>query len=215
MMFAEVFVPAGTLTSDQLDRLVHGLTMHGLHESPEALDEAGVERGDPGVMEFLETITNVVVHEVGIWVAGGARIAPGDPPRYVVRLYVPGSWRKGMSEHLIRRVTRTIAGIEPDPERVHREPCVEVHVLGVPEGGYGVFGRPVGDTAMTELISGAIRGTEDVPDGMTVDPTCGAIIPLDGPVTAEVDGRTYGFCCPGCRRHFLSEHERVTGGTAR
>lgn len=80
---------------------------------------------------------------------------------------------------------------------------------GVPEGGYGAFGRALGESALAELISESARGTVEAPAGMAIDPVCGAIVPLEGKdaVTAEVDGVTYWFCCVGCRRHFLTRQQ--------
>ncbi|RKN37916.1 YHS domain protein [Streptomyces hoynatensis] len=209
MMFTEVFVPKGMFTREQLDRLARRLTTHGLHDGPRERGEPGAERADPGVLDFLESITHVVVHEVGTWVAGGRPLGPGQPPRYVVRIHVPGPWRKELSEQLVVRVTRALAEFDGDPERLYREPHAEVHVLGVPEGGYGAFGRVIGESAMSELISAAVRGEGKAPPGMAVDPVCGATVPLAGPaaVTAEVAGTRYGFCCPGCRRTFLARRE--------
>lgn len=213
MMFTEVFVPKGALTQADRAQLAQRLTTHGLHDRPQALSEPGAVSADPGVLDFLESITHVVVHEVDVWVAGGQQLDSAQPPRYVVRVYVPGPWRKEMSEHLIARITRALAESDPDPERLYRQPHAEVHVLGVPEGGYGAFGRVVGDAAMADLISKAVRGTAEAPPGMVIDPVCGATVPLEGPdaVTAEVDGMTYGFCCAGCRRTFLGRKQDKTG----
>lgn len=198
MRFVEVFVPKGALTQDQIGLLTQRLTLHGMHD--------GGGSADPGVLDFLESITHVVVHEPTAWVAGGQALGPAEPPRYVVRVHVPGPWRKELSEHLVTEITRILAEVDPDPDRLYREPAAEVHVLGVPEGGYGVFGRVVGESAMSELISAATSGTGDVPAGMVTDPVCGATVPVEGPdaITAVVDGVTHGFCCPGCRRHFLT-----------
>jgi YHS domain-containing protein len=202
MRFVEVFVPKGVLTGEQVDLLARRLTLHGLYTS----DDGGTGVLDPGVLEFLEGITHVVVHEVDTWVAGGRRLGPGEPPRFVVRVFVPGPWRKELSEHLVTEITRVLAEFDPEPDRLADQPHAEVHVLGVPEGGYGVFGRVVGDEAMSELISDAKRGTGEAPPGMAVDPVCGVTVALDDPttVTAAVNGTTYGFCCAGCRRHFLA-----------
>ncbi|MCT2587818.1 hypothetical protein [Actinophytocola gossypii] len=198
MMFTEVFVPKGALREDERARLAERLTLRGLH---------GEEGADPGVLDFLESITHVVVHEVDVWVAGGRRLGADEPPRYVVRVHVPGPWRKSLSESIVEQVTRVLAESDPDPDRLRREPHAEVHVLGVPDGGYGAFGRVVGESSMGDLISQANSGTSEVPPGMALDPVCGATVPLDGPdaVTAERDGVTYAFCCPGCRRHFLDK----------
>lgn len=207
MMFTEVFVPKGVFGRDELDALAQRLTTRELH-APPADGEPGETHADPGVLEFLDSITHVVVHEVDVWVAGGRRLGAGEPPRYVVRVHVPGPWRKDLSDSLVTRITRALAASDPDPDRLYREPHAEVHVLGVPDGGYGAFGRVVGATALTEMINKSVRGTETVPPGMAVDPTCGATVPLTGPdaVTAEVDGTTHGFCCAHCRRHFLDQH---------
>lgn len=213
MMFTEVFVPRGALSHEERVRLAKRLTTHGLHDNPRARSESSRERADPGVLDFLESITHVVVLELDVWVAGGEQLDPVQPPRYVVRVYVPGPWRKDLSEHLVARITRALAESDPDPDRFYEHPCAEVHVLGVPEGGYGAFGRVVGDAALTELISKAVRGTDEAPPGMAVDPVCGATVPLDGPnsVTAEVGGTVHGFCCPGCRGAFLKRQRDKTG----
>lgn len=206
MRFVEVFVPKGVLTSEQVDLLARRLTLHGLYAS----EDGWTGSADPGVLEFLEDITHVVVHETATWVAGGRRLGPGEPPRFVVRVLVPGPWRKELSEHLVTEITRVLAEFAPDG--VYERPHAEVYVLGVPEGGYGAFGRVVGDAAMTELIAKAKRGTEEPPPpGMVVDPVCGATVSLDDPhtVTAVVDGTTHGFCCAGCRGHFHAA--RATG----
>ncbi|WP_448463624.1 hypothetical protein [Mycolicibacterium sp. XJ870] len=208
-MFTELFVPRGAHSRAELERLAHRLTAHGMHDDPQAFSEPDAERADPGVLDFLESITHVVVHEVDVWVAGGRRRDPTEPPRYVVRVYVPGPWRKPLSEYLIGRITRTLAEADADSGRVYRQPHAEVHVLGVPEGSYGVFGRVVSDSVLTDMISDAVRGFGEVPDGMAVDPVCGATVRVNDSVafTAEVGGSTYGFCCPGCRRTFLDRHQ--------
>jgi YHS domain-containing protein len=80
-----------------------------------------------------------------------------------------------------------------------------VHVIGVPEGGYGVFGRVIGESALLDMISQAKTGTL-VPDDSSVliDPVCGMVATemLD---TLEHEGTIYGFCSPGCRRHFADK----------
>jgi YHS domain-containing protein/phenylpyruvate tautomerase PptA (4-oxalocrotonate tautomerase family) len=209
MRFVEVFVPKGVLTEDQVGRLAQRLTLHGLYADD--AEGGGTISADPGVLEFLEDITHVVVHELDTWVVGGRRLRPGGPPRFVVRVLVPGPWRKELSQHLITEITRVLAEFDPEPDRLYRQPHAEVYVLGVPEGGYGAFGQVVGESAMAEMISAARRGEGDAPPGMAVDPVCGATVALDGSdaVTAVVDGTTYGFCCNGCRRHFLTRREAV------
>ncbi|HEY6737663.1 MAG TPA: hypothetical protein VI076_02350 [Actinopolymorphaceae bacterium] len=202
MMFVEAFVPKGALTDDQLDRLAQELTFRGVHG-------ADAEQVDPGVLDFLESLTNVVIHQADVWIGGGRRLGPGRPPRYVVRVHVPGPWRRALGDHLVTRIFEAISRVDSAPDRLESEPVAEVHVLGVPNGGYGVYGRVVDESALTELIDAAKEGVTNVPAGMAVDPTCGAIVPLEGEraVTADVDGTVYAFCCPGCRRHYLKKRE--------
>lgn len=211
MMFTEVFVPRDALSSAQLERLAQRLTTRGLHDRPGENRRPDDIHADPGVLDFLESITHVVVHEVDVWVAGGRRLDRTQPPRYVVRVWVPGPWRKQLSKHLIDRITEALTETDPDPRRLSREPHAEVHVLGIPDGGYGAFGHPIDDAAMADLLSKSKLGSGQAPDGMAIDPICGATVPLTGPdaVTAEVDGTTHGFCCTHCRSNFLTRQQTL------
>lgn len=206
MMFTEVLVPAGAFSWEERARLARRLTIRGLYGDGQPGMADDDERADPGVLAFLETITHVVVREVDVWVVDGAVMDAEARPRYVVRIHVPGPWRKDLSEQLISRVTRALAEFDHDPDGLYREPFAEVHVLGVPEGGYGAYGRVIGQSALAELISDAREGIADVPEGMALDPVCGMAVRLDRPdaVTAEVDGTLHGFCCTHCRGEFLS-----------
>jgi YHS domain-containing protein len=160
------------------------------------------------VLDFVDSINHVVVHEIGTWIVGGRSLGTAGPPRYVARAYVPGPWRKAMSAFLIASITRAICEPGPEPERSHREPDVEVHVIGVPEGGYGAFGRVIGESELLDMISEAKTGTP-VPDdpSVLIDPVCG-MVASDMVATVEHNGTTYGFCSPGCRRHFAGKLDK-------
>lgn len=81
-----------------------------------------------------------------------------------------------MSAFLIASITRALSMADPEPERFYREPDVEVHVIGVPESGYGAFGRVIGQTALLEMISEAKTGAPLPADpGVLVDPVCGMV----------------------------------------
>ncbi|WP_460334977.1 YHS domain protein [Actinoallomurus acanthiterrae] len=209
MMFLELFVPSGTYNAAQLRRLAERLTMKQLLTHVDAIRDvigAGeASSANPGVLDFLESINHVVVHEIGTWIVDGRPLGPAEPPRYVARVYVPGPWRKAISAFLIASITRALSQTDPDSERCYREPCVEVHVIGVSEGGYGVFGRVVGESALIEMISDAKTDTP-LPDdpNLLLDPVCG-MVASDMVATLEHDGTTYGFCSPGCRRHFADK----------
>lgn len=203
MMFCELFVPRGAHGAEELRAVARRLTMKELLPHIDAIPEvAGAEEAataNPGVVDFLDSITHVVVHEIDTWIVD-SRPLTADAPRYVVRVYVPGPWRKAMSAFLIGAITHALATTDPDPRRA---PEVEVHVLGVPEGSYGAYGRVVEESGLMEMISGA---KTDVPaePGALIDPVCGMDATNSGVPVLEHEGITYGFCSPGCRKHFAA-----------
>lgn len=209
MIFLELFVPRGTHDAEGLRRLAERLTMKQLLTHAEALtevvDASEAASANPGVMDFLDSVNHVVVHEIGTWIVDGGLLDATQPTRFVARAYVPGPWRKAMSPFLVASITRALAQADPEPDRYYRDPLVEVHVIGVPEGGYGVFGRVVGESAMLEMISEAKTDTpgSDEP-GVLVDPVCG-MVATEMVATLEHDGTVYGFCSAGCRRHFADK----------
>lgn len=209
MMFLELFVPREAFSAEQLRELARRLTMRQLLTHVDAIGDvvAGSEDvgANAGVMDFIDSISHVVVHEPGTWVVGEHVLDPAGPPRYLARVHVPGPWRKSMGPFLIASITRAISQASPEPGRCYREPRVEVHVIGVPEGGYGVFGRVVGESALLDMISQAKTGTPAAGDpGVLIDPVCGMTV-SDMVTTLEHEGTTYGFCSLGCRRHFAGK----------
>lgn len=202
MMFTELFVPRAMFDEDRLQRLALRLTANELYAPDDFTGREGRDpEADPGVMALLEDLTHVVVHEVGTWVAGGRSPHPAGAPHLLVRVHVPGPWRKDLSEHLITAIDEVLTR---DDGTGHPQAHTEVHVLGVPEGGYGLAGRVVGESGLLTMINDAKREDAEAPPGMAIDPTCGTVLPLeDATVTLERDGRTHVFCCPGCRRHFV------------
>lgn len=214
MMFLELFVPRGALSADQLRQIAGQLTLRQLLTHTDAIrDIVDASEGssvNPGVMDLIDSVNHVVVHEIGTWVVGGLALDRAGPPRYVARVSVPGPWRKAMSAFLIASITRAIAQASPEPGRCYREPCVEVRVVGVPDGGYGVFGRPAGESVLLDMISEAKEGMAATDDpGRLVDPVCG--MAASGTVTVLVhEGTTYGFCSQGCRRHFVGKLAKDT-----
>ena len=210
MMFLELFVPRGAFSPDDLPGLAGRLTLRQLLTHVDAIGDV-VDASDQlianrGVMDFVESISHVVVHEIGTWIAGGRLLGPAASPRCVARVYVPGPWRKAMSAFLVASITRALAEAGPDPHRYYREPRVEVQVIGVPEGGYGTFGRVIGESALLDMISEARTGPPEPPcdPGVLIDPVCG-MAASDTVAVLEHDGATYGFCSPGCRRHFADK----------
>lgn len=118
-----------------------------------------------------------------------------------------------MSAEVISRVTRVLAEADPNPQRLYQEPIAWVHVIGVPEGGYGTFGKALEGTDIVRMITKPFRESPErdaliktAPPGSVIDPVCGMTVPLDdAPFTLEHDGTTYAFCSAGCRRVFIEE----------
>lgn len=215
MIHLELFVARGTFGAVERRRLAERLTMKELLTHVDAvrhvLDANQAASANAGVMDFLESINHVIVHEIGTWIVNGQPRGPEEPPRYLVRAYVPGPWRKSLSAFLIATITRALSQSEAEPGSFYREPRVEVQVIGVPEGGYGVFGRVVGEADLLDMISEAKSDPPAIDPGVLIDPVCGMV--ATGMVaTLEHDGTTYGFCSPGCRRHFA---KRLAEGASR
>lgn len=209
MMFLELFAPRGRFGAEELRRLAERLTMKQLLTHLDAIRDVvgGMEdsSANPGVMDFLGSINHVIVHEVGTWIVDDRALEAAEPPRYVARVSVPGSWRKSISPFLIASITRALSLADPEPERCYRKPCVEVQVIGVPEGGYGVFGRVVDESALLGMIAEAKTDTPAAEDpGVLIDPVCG-MVASDMVSTLEHEGTTYGFCCAGCRGYFVDK----------
>lgn len=207
MFTIELFVPPGALSPQRQARVAERLgTMAIVTE-----DMAAAE-----TVEAARDATDVIIHEPATWFLGRRRLGPSLPPRYLARVSVPGAWRKELSEHLTTQITRALADLDENPERLYREPQAVVQVVGVPEGSYGLFGRTFGSNDVAELLSSPFREarrsgtTAEAPPGMVVDPACGAVMSLDDEQTVvlDLDGVTYGFCCAGCRNAFVDEHRK-------
>ncbi|MBF8190088.1 YHS domain-containing protein [Nonomuraea sp. K274] len=193
MLFIELLVPKGVFDVQERRRLGERLTGRRLLSAANGEQDAA----DPGVIDLIDSLTQVVVREEEVWITGGDPPGPSRTPRYVVNV-IAGMWGKEMSEHLISRITAELADAEAGPE-----PRAMVNVISVPEGSYGLRGRPHRSSDLLQLIEEARTGpAAPVPDGMIVDPVCGATVPIADAVILEHDGQRYGFCCPHCRGHF-------------
>jgi YHS domain-containing protein len=206
MMFIELFVPKGVLSEKQRRRLSERLITEFMTEEEEKSAPAAV-------IEASRAIEQVVVHEPDTWIVGGRVVDPNEPPRYVVRISVPGTWRKEMSAEVISRITRVLAEADQNPQRLYQEPVAWVHIIGVPEGSYGAFGQVMRSSDIVKLITKPFRDSPErdalikaPPPGTAIDPICGMTVPLtDTTITLERDGTTYAFCCAGCRTVFVEE----------
>jgi YHS domain-containing protein/phenylpyruvate tautomerase PptA (4-oxalocrotonate tautomerase family) len=203
MMFIELFVSKGALGEEQRRQLAERLVTELMYE----------ESAPAAVLEAGRALTQVVVHEPDIWVVGGRAVDSAEPPRYVVRVSVPGSWRKEGSAMLISRVTQVLAEADADPQRLYQEPHAWVHIVGIAEGSCGAFGQVLRSNDITRLITRPYREapegsipTKVLAPGMAIDPICGMTVALtDTTITLEREGTTYAFCSPACRAVFAEE----------
>jgi YHS domain-containing protein/phenylpyruvate tautomerase PptA (4-oxalocrotonate tautomerase family) len=211
MTFIELFAPAGTLDDRKRrhlgDRLVTELIR--------------ADGAPPEIIERGRELTWLVVHEPEVWTVGARQVGPGDAPRYVVRVSVPGGHlNDGMRAELVERLTGVIAEVEDDPHRVYEQPDAWVHVNEVPSGHMGAFGQIVTTADITRMAvtgerpdpapSGPVTGGPTAEEA--IDPICGMTVVLDAEaVTLDVDGSTYGFCSPTCRDLFDGQDAARSG----
>jgi len=205
-MIFELFIPRGALSQEQRRRLSERLITEFMTD-----DEA--QSAPAEVIEANRALQHVIVHEPDTWIVGGRLVDPGEPPPYFVRVSVPGNWRKQMSAEVIARVTRVLAEADDNPERLYHEPAAWVHVVGVPEGGYGVFGQAMQSNDLVKMTTRSFRESPEraavmqaALPGTLIDPICGMTVALkDNPLTLEHDGTTYAFCSAACLQVFREE----------
>lgn len=143
MPLVEVLTPTGTLDEDLCERL---------------LAEVRAVEGAPDT-EHGRAISWLIVHPAGQWYVSSGETGAASAPRYLVRVSVPeGALDDGKRADLVRRVTRLLAEIEPDPDRLYREPAAWVHVLEIPDGSWGALGQVVRlPDILSYITTGAVR----------------------------------------------------------
>jgi phenylpyruvate tautomerase PptA (4-oxalocrotonate tautomerase family) len=146
MLFFEVFVPNGTLTPERRghigERLVAAVVDAG--DAPPAAQETA---------RAMRAMSWVAFHELDSWFVDGRRVARGEAPRYLVRVTVTaGALSEAKRAHVIERVTQVLAEVDDDPRRMCQSPDAWVHLVEVPDGGWGALGRVMGHADVVELI---------------------------------------------------------------
>ncbi|MDJ1132784.1 YHS domain-containing protein [Streptomyces iconiensis] len=215
MLLIEVDVPAGVFGKEERQALGRRL-----------IDVLMTEDGShhPDVLNAERNLMHAIVRENEDWVLGQRPDAdPADPPRYLVRVSAPASWRKEMSATVIEVLTDALAQFEAeagrDPERLREHPHALIHVLGVSENGIGLYGRSMGGRALEDHVTRPFRDAvlegriEEPGPGKLLDPVCGMVVDEDAAtLTLQYDGKIYGFCSRSCRRSFADEYGVTLGG---
>jgi YHS domain-containing protein/phenylpyruvate tautomerase PptA (4-oxalocrotonate tautomerase family) len=214
MTFIELFAPAGALDDGRRRHLGERLVTELMR----------ADGAPPEIIQRGRELTWLVVHEPEVWTVGGRQVGPGDAPRYVVRVSVPGGHLDdGMRAELVGRLTGVIAEAEDDPRRVYEQPDAWIHVHEVPSGHIGMFGQIVTTGDITHMAVTGERPraaasapvTAGPPAEQAIDPICGMTVVLDGEaLTLDVDGTTYGFCSPTCRDLFAGRQHAAGAGSA-
>jgi phenylpyruvate tautomerase PptA (4-oxalocrotonate tautomerase family) len=123
MMLIEMFVPQGSLTEEQRLRVSERLVTAVM----------SAENAPADLLARGRAMTYVAIHESAALVSGRP---PGatDPPQYVVRVSVPGAHNTdAIRAEIVARVTRVLAELDDDPQRLYREPHAWVQIIEVPE----------------------------------------------------------------------------------
>jgi len=207
MMFIELFLSEGALGPAQRRRVAQRLGT--IHELGNAEPDNEIEDMAPRSAAVFASMFQVVVHEPQIWVAGENALTEQNLPHCLVRIHVPGPWRKDMSETLISYATRIVADEFDDGDLPYRRPTVQVHIVGVSEGSIGMLGQVRRSEDLVAMLSEPYRN--DAAAGRALkDPLCGVLVPLAADTaTAELDGELYAFCCRGCRAEYLAKRDKA------
>jgi phenylpyruvate tautomerase PptA (4-oxalocrotonate tautomerase family) len=94
--------------------------------------------------EAARSISWLVWHDVSAWCVGGLSVQASEPPRYVVRVAVPaGSLDDTKRAEMVERVTKVLASVDADGDRLYQDPAAWVHITEIAEGDWGALGRVV------------------------------------------------------------------------
>jgi hypothetical protein len=192
MNLVEISYPQGSLAEPQRQAIATDVVANLLTE-PDA----------PAVaLERAGHITHVWFHEALNW-TNSAGAAP-----LVATVTVPEAWRAELSRHAIGAVRAAVA--RHAPHIGLGGPAVWINVVGVPDGGIGMGGKPAAGTDIVRYLTQDVtpQDAAGLPDGVFVDPVCGMRVHGTGEhaVTLQHDGATVAFCATGCRDVYAQDH---------
>lgn len=209
MMLMEVFATKNALNQEQRAKLSQRLVNEVMR----------ADKAPAAMIERTRAFTYVVIHELEL-MPGGQEMTSGSPPHYLVRMTIPaGNGAHAMrSGEVVDRITRVLAEVDGDSDRLYQELAAWVQIIEVPDGNMGVYGQVarIGDLMKMVLTPGYKPDDQAAPSKSAVpsliDPICGMSVPLDEhAITAVQDGTTYAFCSTACRDLFLSRTPASAG----
>lgn len=146
MLFFDVLVPRGCLTEEERRRV-------GARLIAEVVSVDGGSPAAQATARAMRALSWAVVREADTWVVDDRPAEPGEPPRFLVRVTVTaGALSDDKRAHVVDRVTRVLAEVDGAPDRLFRRPDAWVHLVEVPDGGWGALGRPMGFGDIVDLI---------------------------------------------------------------
>ncbi|HMB51781.1 MAG TPA: XdhC family protein [Thermoanaerobaculia bacterium] len=142
-----------------------------------------------------------VVATMGDWDEEALQAALGLAPAYVGTV---------ASERRFGEMRATLTGRGVDPallDAVHSPAGLDIGARTPEEIALAVLAQIVQARRAVEAMSAAAAQQETV-SATALDPICGMTVDVEtARHTAEHDGRTFYFCCGGCRERFLADPE--------
>ena len=153
MPLIQVVAPKGSVSDDRRAEISRAL-----------LDEVIKAEGAPDT-PLVRSITWVMWSEIDDWWVGSAPLSADDPPRYIVRVGVPGgAMDDTQRQAMVECVTQVLAKCDDDPDRFTREPVAFVVVDEIPDGTCGVMGRVIRYADLVSLVKADVAAGRDGPD---------------------------------------------------
>jgi YHS domain-containing protein len=202
MILLEILATPGALTRQQRDQLGERLLA-------ELTNHDGMP---PDMQTASQALWHVLVSEPHTWVTRGGANTPHERPKYFVRLTVPSGSHPlthEVRDDYISRISAVLSAPTPHGD-VHGQADVVVHIIELPDGSFGTFGRAMTTADVVELITAgrSAAGAAPVETGAhtAVDPVCGMTVDLTAadPVLLAVDGSRWAFCGKACRDVFAA-----------
>ena len=195
MNLIEISYPRGTVDQAERERMASSIVS--------AITGGGTGAPEE-TMRHARRMIHIAFREMDAWSTGDGPVSGDNPPPFVVTVTVPETWRTEVSRYMTGVMRAAIGRYDAGRGYVRDGGDIWVNTIGVQDGSIGLNGKA--STAadvldyMTEEFRAKNHDSQDLPDGVVVDPICGMHVRL-GPkaITLDHNGNTVGFCSHGCR----------------